>query len=337
MQNRHNVLVPLVTLAWAGLALGQVKPAVGQRNLSDQVNVVRLAPRYATAIRMPEAVSSVIVGDPEKFLAEHSEKEPALVLVKPVVEENAESNLLVTTVKGRQVSFVLRSEAASGKIVDFVLVYKSVGTFLVDESGVGTAEVPATEKLHSMKSVQPTTQPTAYMREANIGEKAPETGERTQLDRFLDRQKQAPIPTLYGMNPPTGESKGDRVRAGVSEVVDEGRTVIVLFSVVNPQANAIEVLPPQIQLAGKTRKGFIVKHDRWGTSEQIAVSDYRLSPRRLGPGERADGVLVFTRPGFKQSNESVFLQVAESGAIDKPALAPIGFGVSAVRKEPGDE
>ena len=337
MLNRNSVLMPLLALAWAGLALGQVKPVVGQHNLSDQVNVVRLAPRYATAIRMPEAVSSVIVGDPEKFLAEHSEKEPALVLVKPVVEENAESNLLVTTVKGRQVSFVLRSQAASGKAVDFVLVYKSVGTFLVEESGVGTVEVPGTEKLRSTISAQPSVQPAAYVQEANTAEKAPEAGERAPLDRLLDRQKQAPTPTLYGMNPPTGESKGDRVRAGVSEVVDEGRTVIVLFSVVNPQANAIEVLPPQIQLAGKTRKGFIVKHDRWGTSEQIAVTDYRLSRRRLGPGERADGVLVFTRPGFKQSNESVFLQVAESGAIDKPALAPIGFGVSAMRKEAGDE
>jgi hypothetical protein len=286
---------------------------------------------------MPDAVSSVIVGDPEKFLAEHSEKEPALVLVKPVVEESAESNLLVTTVKGRQVSFVLRSDAAGGKAVDFVLVYKPVGTFLVEESGVSAAEVPGTERLRGMISAQPTVQPGAYVREAKTAEKAPEAGEHAPLDRLLDRQKQAPIPPLYGMNPPTGESKGDRVRAGVSEVMDEGRTVIVLFSVVNPQANAIEVLPPQIQLAGKTRKGLIVKHDRWGTSDQIAVTDYRLSRRRLGPGERADGVLVFTRPGFKQSNESVFLQVAESGAIDKPALAPIGFGVSAVRKETGGD
>ena len=337
MLNRNSVLVALVALAWAGLALGQVKPVVSQHNLSDQVNVVRLAPRYATAIRMPEAVSSVIVGDPEKFLAEHSEKEPALVLVKPVVEENAESNLLVTTVKGRQVSFVLRSEAASGKAVDFVLVYKPVGTFLVEESGVGTVEVPGTEKT-SQHDIRAAICPTSGSCAGGaLAEKAQTAGERAPLDRLLDRQKQAPTPTLYGMNPPTGESKGDRVRAGVSEVVDEGRTVIVLFSVVNPQANAIEVLPPQIQLAGKTRKGFIVKHDRWGTSEQIAVTDYRLSRRRLGPGERADGVLVFTRPGFKQSNESVFLQVAESGAIDKPALAPIGFGVSAMRKEAGDE
>ena len=59
----------------------QVKPVVSQRQYGDQVNVVRLAPRYATAIRMPEPVSSVVVGDPVKFLAEHSEKEPTLVLV----------------------------------------------------------------------------------------------------------------------------------------------------------------------------------------------------------------------------------------------------------------
>jgi hypothetical protein len=50
----------------------------------------------------------------------------------------------------------------------------------------------------------------------------------------------------------------------------------------------------------------------------------------------ADGVVVFERPNFKQSNETLFLQVAESGAIDRPALAPIGFGVNAVRKETSD-
>jgi type IV secretory pathway VirB9-like protein len=95
-----------------GILLGQsqVKPVASQRTFNDQVNVVHVAPRYATAIKMPEAVSSVIVGDPMKFLAEHSDKEPMLVLVKPVVEEPVESNLLVTTTKGRQVSFVLRSE-----------------------------------------------------------------------------------------------------------------------------------------------------------------------------------------------------------------------------------
>lgn len=94
----------VIVIFSVGFAWAQVRPLVSQRNLNNQVNVVRLAPSYATAIMMPEAVSSVIVGDPAKFLAEHAEKEPTLVLVKPVVEEAVESNLLVTTVRGRQVS-----------------------------------------------------------------------------------------------------------------------------------------------------------------------------------------------------------------------------------------
>lgn len=120
-------------------------------------------------------------------------------------------------------------------------------------------------------------------------------------------------------------------------MIDQGRTVVVLFSILNPQRTAIEVLPPQVQLAGKSRKGFIIRRERWGISEQLPVQDFRLSQRRLAPGDRADGVAIFLRPNFKQSNESVFLQVAESGAVDKPALAPIGFGVSAVKNETGDD
>src|SRR5271165_1291472 len=56
------------------------------------------------------------------------------------------------------------------------------------------------------------------------------------------------------------------------------------------------------------------------------------SNRRIGPGERADGVVLFERPPYKRSMETLFLQMAESGAVDKPALAPIGFGVSTLRE-----
>jgi len=317
------------------MAQTQVKPVVSQRGLNEQVNVVRVAPRYATAIKMPEPVSSVIVGDPVKFLAEHSDKEPTLVLVKPVVEDPAESNLLITTVKGRQISFVLRSEGRGTQPVDFVLTYKPIGTFLVEESNIGTVEVPRTEKLHtgSTASTASSIQPTAFESgEPGLGGES-KPAERDLLDRLLERQQRASLPTLYGMRAPAPERKKDPVRVGVSEVVDEGRTVVVLFSVLNPQPQAIEILPPQIQLAGKIRKGFIIRRSRWGTSEQLPVKDFRLSHRRLAAGERADGVVVFTRPNFKQSNESVFLQIAESGAVDRPALSPIGFGVSAVRRE----
>ena len=316
-------------------AQAQVKPVISQRQFGDQVNVVRLAPRYATAIRMPEPVSSVVVGDPVKFLAEHSEKEPTLVLVKPVVEEAAESNLLVITSKGKQISFVLKSEGVGSKAVDFVVNYRPAGTFLIEESGAGTLEVPGTEPLHSASPSAAVVRPARF--EAAAGE-----GRREQaidpLGSLLDRQRRAELPVLYGMRAPSPEEKSDYVKAGVSEVIDQGRQVLVLFSVVNPQEQAIEILSPQVQLAGKIEKGAIIKRKRWGSSEQLVVRDFRLSRRRLGPGERADGVVLFDRPSFKQSNETLFLQMAESGAVDKPALAPIGFGVSAIRKEVrGDE
>jgi hypothetical protein len=76
----------------------------------------------------------------------------------------------------------------------------------------------------------------------------------------------------------------------------------------------------------------VIKHEHRSTAEQLPVIDFRLSQRRIGPGERSDGVVLFERPPYKRAMETLFLQMAESGAVDKPALAPIGFGVSAARE-----
>jgi hypothetical protein len=92
-------------------------------------------------------------------------------------------------------------------------------------------------------------------------------------------------------------------------------------------------MPPQVQLGGKKSQGFPIRRSSWVTAEQLPVLDFRLSRRRLDPGERADGVVVFERPSFKQSNEALLLQLAESGAVDRPALAPIGFGISSSLEE----
>ena len=314
---------PLLMMIAATVVAGQaqIKPVVSQKAVNDQVNVVRLAARFTTAIRLPEPVSSVVLGDPGKFLAEHSEKEPALVLVKPISEEATSSNLLITTVSGRHLSFLLRNEGAGAQPpVDFVLTYRTPDSFLIAESGLGTNEVPVTERVAFQ-----------HVRVPSASEV--ETSERDGITMLLERQQRAALPALYGRRADTPEAHGDLVKAGISEVVDQGQEVLVLFSVVNPQSHAIEVLPPQIQLAGKVKKGFPVKRGRWGTSEQLAVREFRLSRKRIGPGERTDGVVVFSRPSFKQSNETLFLQIAESGAVDRPALAPIGFGVSAIRKE----
>lgn len=48
----------------------------------------------------------------------------------------------------------------------------------------------------------------------------------------------------------------------------------MLFSVINPANHAIELMPPQVQLRGKIKK-------KWTTAQQLPVTDYRLSTRRL--------------------------------------------------------
>ena len=154
----------------------------------------------------------------------------------------------------------------------------------------------------------------------------------TALDDLLERQRRAPLPTLYGQKPGVSPPGKELIRAGVSEVIDQGTAVVVLFSALNAEDHAIELMPPQVQLGGLRKTGKLIRKSRWTTAEQLPVTDFRMSRRRLGPGERADGVVVFQRPSFKQSNETLFLQMAESGAVDRPALAPIGFGISSFRE-----
>ena len=88
----------------------QVHPQMAGRSIRDgQVTTVYLVPRYATAIRMPEAINSVVVGDPGSFSAEHSDREPQLVFVKPITPKPAQTNLLISTTRGLQVSLLLVS------------------------------------------------------------------------------------------------------------------------------------------------------------------------------------------------------------------------------------
>ena len=326
-----GVLVTPAT-TWA-----QLEPVILTRaSLDEKVITLRLAPRVATSIRMPEPVNSVVVGDPENFQAEHSEHEPELVTVKPVAPQPAQTNLLITTTLGHQVNLLLVSsgeQSSELQVVDVLLKYSKppAGSFLVEESPFSTSFVAETQKLDAhttgpdAPSASPTTAQLARLLKAasfdppkNIDGKSAEV-----LDRLLDRQKRAPLPVLYGQHPGEIEA-GPRIKAGVSEVLDEGNEVVVLFSAVNPSNHAIEILPPQVQLGGKVKK-------KWTTAEQLRVVDFRLSTRRLGTGQRTDGVVIFERPTFKQSSETLFLQVADSGAVDLPALAPIGFGISSFR------
>src|ERR1035437_3107231 len=84
----------------ASAQVPEVRPQVAGRAIQEgQVTVVYLAPRFATAIRMPDSVNSVVLGDPDSFTAEHSEREPQIVFVKPITTKASQTNLLISTTR----------------------------------------------------------------------------------------------------------------------------------------------------------------------------------------------------------------------------------------------
>src|SRR6266496_1010759 len=329
-----------------------VIPQVRVKDATDgKVTAVEVAAHFVTAIRLPEPVNSVAVGDPALFLVEHSEHEPQLVLVKALTERTAETNLLISSIHGRQFSLLLisRAGAAGAEKIDFLLQYKPATSFLIEPGIVPFPLVGQTKAINVQpspvdmriegedrpQSPNRAVVPSAFRSttaDAHSQALSP-TATPPSLDVLLQRQETAPLPTMYGERIETEAITGDRLRVGVSEVIDGGQQVIVLFSVVNTSRHAILLIPPQVQLGGKIKSGRIVKHERWAAAEQLAIIDFRLSHRRLGTGSRADGVVVFERPPYKQSNEQLFVQMADSGAVDRPALAPIGFGVNSLRQE----
>ncbi len=270
-----------------------VNPQVRTRATADgKVTVVEIAAHFVTAIRLPEAVNSVAVGDPALFQVEHSEREPELVLVKALTERSAETNLLISSIHGRQFSLLLVSRGIGtgpGK-VDFLVQYKPAGSFLVEPEvapfplvgqttplvkGQLIASGPAANNIDRLPSFIPTEFATNATNGPNL-QPGPDTSPSApkSLDGLLRRQQEAPLPALYGERMEGENVKGDRLRAGISEVIDGGQEVIVLFSVVNTSKHAILLMPPQVQLGGKNKTGKIVKHDRWSAAEQLAVADY---------------------------------------------------------------
>lgn len=321
---------------------------VTKLEVDDKIAVVQVAARFVTTIRLPEAVNSVVIGDPSEFQVEHSDREPMLVFVKAISTRASATNLLISTATGHQVSLLLVNRGdgpIDAATVDFFVKYEAPADFFVPSSGFPFALVGATVPLAQGEEVisaatpplpnatgsrGPVNQGSSFLQSLKNEPAAP------TLDQLLGQQENAPLPALSGEHVSEESVKGDHVRAGVSRVIDGGQQVIVLFSVINPTRHAILLMPPQVQLGGRITSGKVVRREKWITAEQLPVEDFRLNRRRLGIGERADGVVVFERPPYKQSNETLLLQMAEAGAVDRPALAPIGFGVSTAAEAAND-
>jgi hypothetical protein len=262
---------------------------------TQSVTVLHLRPGYVSSVRLPEDVSSVVLGNPGTFKAEHSEAEPRLVFLKPTTASRAETNALITTRTGHEISLHLVSVGNSDRTgaVDFVLQYDLPHSFLLGNS-------QSTFVIGETKSVVPDPLPSA------VGSNAPATS------------TQEPVRPQRDPNP---HWQGKLLQVAVGRTTEKDQQMTVEFSVLNASSKTIELLPPQIQLAGKSNE----KHKKALKAEPVPIKDYTMTIRRLSPGARADGVVVFDRPSFKESREQMLLQVAQAEGVDQPVLVPVAF------------
>ena len=273
-----------------------VAPVISKLTISpDTVTDLRLKPFYAATIRMPEAVSSVVVGAPTLFLAEHSEHEPDLVVVKPITADPAVSNLLIATKSGLVVSLRLLSDgSASGgaKPVDFVLIYKRRGSFLI--GAVDETQTPPARTVQAG--------PTPY-----------ELALREQMQ----------------VSSPAWKNGSGVIAASMGIVTGDGDDVLVAFSVLNNTSHWVELLPPQVELANPNGKGSKNNTEDRNTkkvlADQVAVHEFRFTEQKLAPGARADGVVRFERPDFKQHQEHLQLVLATADGVNRPLLLELPF------------
>ena len=273
-----------------------------------EVTVLHLRPQFESTIHMPEEVTSVILGSPGEFKAEHNEGEPEYVYVKPITKEAAQSNLLIATKSGQHVALELVSDGSGPsdqtRPVDFLIEYRASRSFLIaDDSGsLPSSNTPTTESgPHVGRSIAGTGSP-------------PPT---SSLDRAFTQQQ--------SVNAPRWKSWEDKqIETAIGDVRQLGNQTMISYSILNISNQPIEIVPPQIQITG--RKAEKRKKEGKGIiSDQLEIRDYRLSTTRLEPGGRADGVVVFDRPNFKESTETLYLQIAQADQVDQPVLIRFPF------------
>ena len=261
----------------------------------QSVTVLHLHPGFVSSVRLPEEVSSVILGDPAAFKGEHSEAEPRLVFFKPASPKPGKSNALISMRSGREVSLTLVSDGAlsHSEPVDYVLEYQPQRSFLI------SATYPS----------------------VLIGES------KTLSDEHPANPKSTPKADSDELRPPSPrlaaplDWHGKELRVAVAAPEERGADMTVAFSIANNSPRTVELLPPQIQFSGTATR----KHHKAIKAEPVAVKDYRLAARRLPPGTTTEGTVVFERPAFKESREQLLLQIAQAEEVDRPVLAPIAF------------
>jgi hypothetical protein len=272
-----------------------------------EVTILHLRPEFESTIRMPEEVTSVILGSPGEFKAEHNEGESEYVYVKPIVKEAAQSNLLIATKSGQHVTLELVSDGAStnpSQPVDFLIEYRTARSFLIaaDSESVATRSAPSKEPEHGTSGGNP-----------GAG-----SAPLSSLEEAFKQQE--------SVNAPKWTKWEDKeIETSIGDVRQLSNETMISYSILNSSNQPIEIVPPQIQMTGRKTTKKKKKEGKGIISDQLEIRDYRLSTTRLEPGERADGVVVFDRPNFKESTEKLFLQIAQADQVDRPLLIHLPF------------
>lgn len=282
----------------------QVDPAIVDLPISaSTVTDVHLHPFFTTTIRFPDAVRSVAVGAPTLFKVEHSADDPRLVFIKPSTAGDATSNLIISLQSGQEISLRLLSEGRStNTAVDFVVNYEPRQSFLIgstDEVGGSSASIPA-------PPAKPSALDVALKEESGIASPDWSTTNRAHT------------------NDSDRADSGKRILGALGAVQERGQLMLAAYSVVNRSDHWIEVLPPQVELRSPNVERKRKKKDQV-LAEQVPVSEYRMTARHLAPGERADGAVEFSRPGFKQSADHLVLELGTASAVDHPLMLQLPF------------
>jgi hypothetical protein len=291
--------------------LGATGPAVSARVATitinpNQVTALHLRPEFESTIRMPEEITSVILGSPSSFKAEHNEGEPQYVYVKPITKDPVQSNLLIATKSGQHVTLELISDGAgannASQPVDFLIEYRASRSFLV----MSDAAVPVMPKVNEKSApseVSPTHSPSAVP---------------SAMDQEFEQQAKLNAPKWTKWD-------GKQIETSIGDIRQWSNETVVSYSVYNSSDQPVEIVAPQIQITGRKTEKKKKKEGKGVLSDQLEIRDYRLSVTRLEPGGRADGVVVFDRPNFKQSTEKLFLQLAQADQVDHPILIRLPF------------
>jgi hypothetical protein len=258
---------------------------------------------------MPEEITSVILGSPGEFKAEHNEGEPEYVYVKPITKDAAQSNLMIATKSGQHVTLELVSDGAGvtnqSQPVDFLIEYRASRSFLIagDSGAPAILTASGKEPSHGVGG----------------GEVTTTSAPLSSLDEEFKQQQR--------INAPKWTKWQDKqIETSIGDMRQLSNESVISYSILNSSNEPVEIVPPQIQITGRQATKKKKKKEGKGIiSDQLEIRDYRLSTTRLEPGERADGVVVFDRPNFKESTEKLFLQIAQADQVDRPVLIRLPF------------